>query len=85
MSKHRVLFLCTGNSARSQIAEGLVNAFLEDTWEAASAGVKPASKVHPLAVEVMAELGVDISQQYPKKVDVFRYYDRYVMAFSSRY
>lgn len=72
MNKLRVLFLCTGNSARSQMAEGLVNHFLGDAWEAVSAGVKPAREVHPLAVKVMAELGVDISQQYPKKVDEFR-------------
>lgn len=72
MNKLRVLFLCTGNSARSQMAEGLVNHFLGDVWEAVSAGVKPAKEVHPLAIKVMAELGVDISQQYPKKIDEFR-------------
>jgi arsenate reductase len=54
------------------MAEGLVNHFLGDAWEAVSAGVKPAKEVHLLAIKVMAELGVDISQQYPKKIDEFR-------------
>ena len=72
MDKRSVLFLCTGNSARSQMAEGLVNHFLGETWEAFSAGVTPAERVHPLAVAVMAELGVDISAQIPKSLDGFR-------------
>lgn len=72
MSKRRVLFLCTGNSARSQMAEALVNHFLGDTWEAWSAGTKPAPKVHPLAVRAMAEVGLDISDQWPKHLDAFR-------------
>jgi phosphate transport system protein len=57
MRKQRVLFLCTGNSARSQMAEGLVNHYLGEQWEAYSAGTRPAWQVHPLAVEAMAELG----------------------------
>ena len=61
MEKQKVLFLCTGNSARSQMAEGLVNHFLGDRWKAFSAGTKPADYVHPLAVQAMAELGIDIS------------------------
>jgi arsenate reductase len=72
MSKKRVLFLCTGNSARSQMAEGLVNHFLGDEWEAYSAGTAPAGYVHPLAVEAMAELGIDISAQHSKSMDEFR-------------
>jgi arsenate reductase len=72
MSKQRVLFLCTGNSARSQMAEGLVNYFLGDTWEAYSAGTKPSGYVHPLAIEAMAELGIDISAQRSKSADEFR-------------
>ncbi|HPD42127.1 MAG TPA: arsenate reductase ArsC [Anaerolineae bacterium] len=72
MDKRSVLFLCTGNSARSQMAEGLVNHFLGETWEAFSAGVAPAERVHPLAVAVMAELGVDIAGQVPKPLDRFR-------------
>ena len=69
--KKRVLFLCTGNSARSQMAEGLVNSLLGDRWSAFSAGTEPASSVHPLAVRVMDELGIDISDARPKSVDEF--------------
>jgi arsenate reductase len=72
MSKRRVLFLCTGNSARSQMAEGFANHFLGDAWEAHSAGTVPAATVHPLAVQAMAELDIDIRRQQPKSVDVFR-------------
>ncbi len=71
-TKHRVLFLCTGNSARSQMAEGLGNAFLGERWEAFSAGTQPAGYVHPLAVEALAEIGVDIAGQTSKHVDVYR-------------
>ena len=72
MKKPQVLFLCTGNSARSLMAEGLVNHFLGDQWEAFSAGTKPAGYVHPLAIQAMAELGIDISAQRSKSVDEFR-------------
>ena len=72
MSKRRVLFLCTGNSCRSQMAEGLVNHYLGDRWEAFSAGTKPSGYVHPLAVRVMAELGIDISSHRSKSVDDYR-------------
>ena len=72
MSRRRVLFICTGNSARSQMAEGLVNHFLGDTWEAFSAGIRPAERVNPLAVRVMGELGIDISTHRTKSVDEFR-------------
>ena len=72
MSKNRVLFLCTGNSARSQMAEALVNHLLGDRWEAASAGTRPSADVHPLAVQVMAELGMDISSNRPKSTEEFR-------------
>jgi arsenate reductase len=75
MSKQRALFLCTGNSARSQMAEALVNHFLGDTWEAYSAGTKPSGYVHPLAVEAMAELGIDISAQRSKSTETFREMD----------
>ena len=71
-NKKRVLFICTGNSARSQMAEGLVNHFLGNQWEASSAGTKPAGYVHPLAVQAMTELGSDISAQRSKSVDEFR-------------
>ena len=72
MTKRNVLFLCTGNSARSQMSEGLVNHLLADIWQASSAGTRPSGYVHPLAVEAMAELGIDISSQRSKSVDEFR-------------
>jgi arsenate reductase len=72
MKKKRVLFLCTGNSARSQMAEGLVNHFLGAEWEAYSAGTHPAGYVHPLAVQVMLELGIDISHHRSKPADEFK-------------
>jgi len=72
MSRKRVLLICTGNSARSQMAEGLVNRFLGDTWEAFSAGIRPAERVNPLAIQAMAELGIDISAHRPKSLDEFR-------------
>jgi arsenate reductase len=70
--RKRVLFLCTGNSARSQMAEGLVNSLIGDRWLAFSAGTEPASSVHPLAVRAMNELDLDISDAKPKSVDEFR-------------
>jgi arsenate reductase len=69
----QVLFLCTGNSCRSQMAEGLVNYFLPDAWEAYSAGTQPAGYVHPLAIQVMAEFDIDISRNRSKSTDEFRY------------
>jgi arsenate reductase len=72
MEKNKVLFLCTGNSCRSQIAEGLVNAILGDTWEAVSAGTEPAGYVHPLAIRVMEDLDIDISGHESKSAEEFR-------------
>jgi len=69
----RVLILCTGNSCRSQMAEGWINHLLAGRWQARSAGTRPAERVHPLAVRVMAEAGVDISAGVPEHVD--RYLD----------
>ena len=63
-----VLFICTHNSARSQMAEGLVRARLEGRFEAASAGTAPGG-VNPLAIEAMGELGIDISGHTSKHVD----------------
>jgi arsenate reductase len=68
----RVLILCTGNSCRSQMAEGFVNHLLDGRWEARSAGTQPAPRVHPLAVEAMAEAGIDISSGVPEHVDRYR-------------
>jgi arsenate reductase (thioredoxin) len=61
----RVLFLCTHNSARSQMAEGFLRALAADRFEAASAGTE-ATRVHPLAIRAMAERGVDIGGQTSK-------------------
>jgi len=58
--KPNVLFLCTGNSCRSQMAEGFLRAFRGETYDAFSAGTRP-SRVNPLAIEAMRELGIDIS------------------------
>lgn len=68
----RVLILCTGNSCRSQMAEGLINHDLAGQWQAESAGTEPAGYVHPGAIAAMAELGIDISEQHSKSVDAFR-------------
>jgi arsenate reductase len=72
MTRKQVLILCTGNSARSQMAEALVNHYLADEWQADSAGTDPAGYVHPLAIEVVSELGIDLSSQTSKSVDQFR-------------
>jgi arsenate reductase len=70
--KRQILFLCTGNSCRSQMAEGLVNHYLGDEWKAYSAGTAPVGYVHRLAVQAMSELGIDISRQRSKPTDEFR-------------
>lgn len=67
----RVLFLCTGNSARSQMAEGLLRHLGGKTVEVSSAGSDP-SQVHPYAVQVLAQRGIDIHEQRSKSVDLFR-------------
>ena len=69
--KKRVLFLCTGNSARSQIAEGWLRQRAGDQFEVFSAGTDPKSALHPLAIMVMAEIGVDITGQHPKSLESF--------------
>ncbi len=66
----KILILCTGNSCRSQMAEGFLKAF-DDQLEVVSAGTKPGARVHPNAIKVMDELGVDLSKNYPKSVDQF--------------
>jgi arsenate reductase (thioredoxin) len=70
-SKPNVLFLCTGNSCRSQMAEGLLREYGSDKFTAYSAGTEPAERVHPLAVQVMAEKGIDISHQEPTNVSEY--------------
>ena len=66
----RVLILCTGNSARSQMAEALLRS-MDTTVEVHSAGTHPAERVHPAAVTAMSELGIDIAGARPKSVDQF--------------
>jgi arsenate reductase (thioredoxin) len=67
----KVLFLCTGNSSRSQIAEAIVNARLGETWQAVSAGTAPTGTVHPLAIRALAEMGIQHTGR-SKNVDEFR-------------
>lgn len=69
--KRKVLFLCTGNSCRSQMAEAIVNARLGDEWEAISAGTKPAGYVHPKALAALAEIGIQHDGR-SKQADEFR-------------
>ncbi len=69
-AKEKVLFLCTGNSCRSQMAEGLLRALAGDQFEAYSAGTQPKA-VHPGAVRAMAELGIDIGTQRSESVDLY--------------
>jgi len=66
-----VLILCTGNSARSQMAEGLLRERAGDALVVASAGTEPAPRVNPLAIEAMREIGIDISQHRPKDMSEF--------------
>lgn len=66
----KVLILCTGNSCRSIMAEGLVNHYLGDKWKAFSAGVSP-SYVNPMAIKVLQELGIDTSEFRSKSVAEF--------------
>jgi len=68
--KKKLLFVCTGNSARSQMAEGLLRDIADDRFEVSSAGTKPTD-IRPEAIKVMDEIGIDISGQYPKYVDKF--------------
>ena len=70
MSKKRVLILCTGNSARSQMAEGLLRHMAGDRYEVFSAGTRPVG-LNPNAVEAMSEIGIDISGQRSKSADEF--------------
>jgi arsenate reductase len=66
-AKAKVLFLCTGNSARSQMAEGFLRHYADDSFEAYSAGLEPKG-MNPLTVKVMQEIGIDVSGQRSKHV-----------------
>jgi len=68
--KKKILILCTGNSCRSQMAEGFLKSF-DSELEVFSAGTKPAERVNPKAIQVMKEVGIDISENYPKDVEQF--------------
>ncbi len=69
--KRKVLFLCTGNSSRSQMAEAIVNARMGDEWEAVSAGTKPTGFVNPKALEALHEIGIQHAGR-SKLADEFR-------------
>lgn len=66
----RILILCTGNSCRSQMAEGFLK-FFDDSLEVFSAGTEPNRQVHPKAIQVMTELGIDLSKNTTKSVNIF--------------
>jgi arsenate reductase (thioredoxin) len=70
-SKPTVLILCTGNSCRSHLAEGILRAAAGDLINPRSAGSKPAGYVHPLAIQVMREIGIDISTHHSKHLDEY--------------
>lgn len=72
--KRKVLFLCTGNSCRSHLAEAIVNARLGDAWQAVSAGTKPAGYVHPKVLAALAEIGIQHTGR-SKLADEFRSVD----------
>jgi len=69
--KKRILFLCTGNAARSQMAEGLARAFHGDDYDVVSAGSRAAGWVHPNAIAALAEIGIDISNATSKSAEQF--------------
>ena len=70
MENQRVLFLCTGNSARSQMAEAFLREYGDDMFEPYSAGLEPKD-VNPLTVRVMEEIGIDISNQKSKGIETY--------------
>jgi len=79
MRKIKVLFLCIHNSARSQIAEGLLRFYYSDRYKVFSAGATP-TQVNPFAIKVMAEIGIDISTQRSKSIEEFRGQDIDIVA-----
>jgi arsenate reductase len=70
--KKRILFICTANAARSQMAEGYLRAKFGDQYEVFSAGTRPAGRVAPRSIVVMQEIGIDISSQWSKPLDTFK-------------
>ena len=71
MSAPRVLILCTGNSCRSHMAEGILRALAGDSLDVCSAGSNPAGYVHPLAIQALSEIGIDISGHHSKHLNEF--------------
>ncbi|MGB0257523.1 MAG: arsenate reductase ArsC, partial [Coraliomargarita sp.] len=71
MSKPKVLILCTGNSCRSHMAEGILRAAAGDLFEVYSAGSKPKGAVHPLAIEALKEIGYDASEHTSDHLDLY--------------
>ncbi|CAN5694947.1 arsenate reductase ArsC [soil metagenome] len=71
MTQPLILILCTGNSCRSHLAEGILRAEAGEAYRVASAGSKPAGYVHPLAIQVMSEIGMDITSHHSKHLDEF--------------
>jgi protein-tyrosine-phosphatase len=67
-NKEVILFVCVQNAARSQIAEGLFKKYAPEGYEAISAGTEPSGSINPLAIQVMKEIGIDISNQKPKVI-----------------
>jgi arsenate reductase len=70
LTKTKVLFICSHNSARSQLAEGLLRSIYGDKYQSFSAGTSP-TEINPLAIKAMAEIGIDISKQYSKGLEEF--------------
>lgn len=70
MTRQKVLFLCSNNSCRSQMAEGFLRSLAQEPFEAFSAGAEP-TYVHPMAIRVMSEVGIDISSQRSKSISVY--------------
>ena len=75
MNMQRVLFLCTGNSARSQMAEALLKHLGGGEFEVFSAGIQPKSEVNPFAIEVLKEKGIPTDRLHPKHVNNFVNYE----------
>jgi arsenate reductase (thioredoxin) len=69
MNKKNILFLCTGNSCRSQMAEAICNRYRGNEFDCYSAGVEKSERIDPRAVKVMAEIGLDISNKKPKSTN----------------
>jgi len=71
MRKQKVLFLCTQNSARSQMAQAFLRHYAGDRFEANNAGCTPTDEIRPYAVEAMDEVGIDMDEQYPKDLKTY--------------